>query len=79
MINTINITREELKSFTKELKLDGWHSAHYYSRRGFNADSLRKMANKGEIGAKVLNIEGYQTSWYYHESIITNLRANSQI
>lgn len=74
MINEIKITRDELKRFTKELKLDGWHSAHYYTRRGINVDLLRNMAKKGEIGAKVLIIEGFQTSWYYHETTINEIR-----
>lgn len=70
---------DELKPFTKELKLDGWQSAHYYTRRGVNVDRLRDLAKKGDIGAKVLNIEGYQTSWYYHETTVNELREKSLI
>jgi hypothetical protein len=79
MINVIQITRDELKRVTKELKADGWQSAHYFTRRGVNVDRLRNMAKKGEIGAKVLNIEGFQTSWYYRESTVNALREKSLI
>ncbi|WP_103109451.1 hypothetical protein [Brevibacillus reuszeri] len=74
MINIIHITRTELKQYKKDIILDGWQSAHYYTRRGTNVDRLRNLAKKGNIGAKVLNIEGFQTSWYYHESEVNELR-----
>lgn len=79
MVNEIQVTREELKRIKKELKDDGWRSAQYLIRRGFSADRLRSLAKKGELAANVLNIEGFQTSWYYKESSVEALREKGLI
>lgn len=66
-IETIEIQRSEAEKTRKELKKQGWLSAHYWTRRSVNVDRLRSLAKKGEFKAKILCNEG-ATTWYYHES-----------
>jgi hypothetical protein len=78
MIEGIKIKREEAERIRKEFKKEGWISGHYFSRHGYNVDKLRAMAKKEELDSKVLNTDGFATTWYYKESDVKRLKSEGK-
>lgn len=57
---------KQRKTIRKSFEKEGWVSAHYLTRHGFNVDKLRKLAKRGQLSARILNTSGV-TTWYYKQ------------
>jgi len=68
------VNSETVEAMRKKLKKEGWKSAHYWTRHGADVDLLRKMARASQLNAKLL-VNGFTTTWYYHESDVPKIVA----